>query len=489
MWQVISNNTISLFANNSNYSTALFVCFFTVLVTACSSNRSIVNPTNTVQYYSSGLPYFSIGAIGNYDERNNPEVKVYLKVPYSNLIFKHNPSNGTFDANFQIKLDLFKVEETKNKEISKAFIKSVHADDYNQTQSYQQYQFDYLFDVEPGNYELVAEISDRNTDKSTRKILQLTIPEVKQNSFIVSDIQLMSKDAKKLNQSAEVSYNISPDYDSLKADIQLVLPSSKKNLSVRMNLLKLKSDTLAASLPYGVSPGRSSLKYKGIDYTQADTIQSSLRRLSGISGLITIDFPLPNLVVGNYKTEIIAYGPESEVMFKKNREFAIKQPNYPEVNQLDQMVQALKYIAYPDEYEQLLKIESTQKLRVAFETFWLKLYESEPRARGAINSYYSRVERANELFPSYKEGWKTDLGMIYIVMGEPVYTEENGDELIWYYPSNNPQNGGTIFFLFKNVAKSDSRPYEHYVLQRGMGYQWLFQSAVESWRNGGGRTN
>ena len=485
MWQVIKNNTNLLFADSSytNISVSLLLCLILV-AGACTTNKTAVSPTNTVQYYTSGLPYFSIGAIGNYDERNNPEVKVYLKVPYNNLIFKRNPVDGTFDANFQIQLELFKIEETKNREISKTFIKSVQADSYNQTQSYQQYQFDYLFDVEPGNYELLAEISDRNTDKSTQKILKITIPEVKQNSFIVSDIQLMTKVSGKSNNTAEVSYNISPEYDSLKADIQLVLPNSQKDLAVRMNLLKLTSDTLPASLPYGVTPRRSSLRFKGIDYSKADTLQSSLRRLNGISGLIKIDFPMPNLNVSNYKTEIIAYGPENQVMFKKVREFAIKQSNYPQVNDLDQMVQALKYIAYPDEYEKLQEIQSPQKLRVAFEAFWLKLYENEAKAKGAINNYYSRVERANELFPSYKEGWKTDLGMIYIVMGKPVHTEENGDELIWYYPSNNPQNGGTIFFLFKNITMNQSHPYDHYLLQRGMGYHWLYQSAVERWRSG-----
>jgi len=482
-WRATKRKHYTRYLNR--YCFILFSAIILVwILNGCVSSENFQESPNAVQYYSSGSPLFSIGAVGKYDENKQPEVKIYLNVPYNNLIFKKGSGANDFTANLEIKLDLYRIAEDKKKEQGKSFLKTVHAPNFEQTQSFENFQFDHLFDVQPGKYELHATISDKNTDKSTQKRLIINVPEVQENSFIVSDIQLMSNKENNKNLTPEVSYNISSEVDSLKTDIQLVVPNTQNNLSVRMDLLKLKTDTLPAKLPYGVTPSRASLPYKGIDYEESDTLQSTSRRLSGISGLLTIDFPLPELGYGNYMIDIKAYDQADNQLFSKVREFAIKSDSYPKITDLREMVRALKYIMSPEEYEEIMSIDNYEELRLAFDKFWLELYESEPIARRMINTYYSRVEEANKLFPSFKEGWKTDPGMVYIVMGEPHYTEEQGDELIWYYTTNSPQSGGSIFFTFEDVTAISPAPYKHYVLQRRMGYEWIYRLTVERWRDG-----
>jgi len=480
--QETNPNFLSRSANKKPFVLLTFIIF---LFSGCIQTDSVNNPSSNVQYYTPGTPYFSLGAVGRYDEEQKPEVQVYLKLPYNNLIFKRNPANDTYNAKVQIRLELYRLEETKNQEVTKSFVQSIDVKSYQETQSYNQFQFDHLFDVQPGQYELNAVLVDKNSEQSILKKLRINVPTIREDSFIVSDIQLMSNTKKDTAEytTAEVSYNVSPTFNSLRTELQMVVPNSNNNLNVRMYLLKLESDTLPARLPYDATPNRGSLQFKGINYKKADTLQNSFRKLEGITGLLKIDFPLPKLSYGNYEIEIITRTSSGVELFRKDKEFAIKEESYPRIDDVKEMAQALKYIMDTEEYEEMMSHQTGKELKFAFDKFWLTLYENEPMARRMIKTYYSRVEEANKLFPSFKEGWKTDRGMIYIVMGEPIHTEENGDELIWYYPSNNPQYGSSIFYLFKKVSPTGS-PYEHYVLQRGMGYEWIYRLAVERWRSG-----
>ncbi|CUS97606.1 GWxTD domain-containing protein [Candidatus Kryptonium thompsonii] len=56
-----------------------------------------------------------------------------------------------------------------------------------------------------------------------------------------------------------------------------------------------------------------------------------------------------------------------------------------------------------------------------------------------MEEYYSRVKYANEHFGHYLEGWKTDMGMVYIIFGPPSSVDRHPFDInakpyeIWYY--------------------------------------------------------
>ena len=61
------------------------------------------------------------------------------------------------------------------------------------------------------------------------------------------------------------------------------------------------------------------------------------------------------------------------------------------------------------------------------------------RARSLIKTYYSRVEKANEMFTSHVEGWKTDRGMISIIFILQAMLENQNAE-VWYYVQQSNAN-------------------------------------------------
>lgn len=105
-------------------------------------------------------------------------------------------------------------------------------------------------------------------------------------------------------------------------------------------------------------------------------------------------------------------------------------PYYPKFKQLSELVASMHYILNASEKKAM---RGANNLRQSFDSFWLNTFKTKSRARNAIRNYFSWVEQANALFTDFKQGWKTDRGMLFIVYGVPdeVYRTLNSEE--WYY--------------------------------------------------------
>jgi len=97
-----------------------------------------------------------------------------------------------------------------------------------------------------------------------------------------------------------------------------------------------------------------------------------------------------------------------------------------------------------------------------------------------IRTYYNRVITANKLFTCHKEGWQTDRGMIYIVLGPPMNTVQEPDKEIWNYPRSGLPGNDRFVFL-KSTLPYD---YNHFELIRNQEFKPIWMANVESWRTG-----
>ena len=103
------------------------------------------------------------------------------------------------------------------------------------------------------------------------------------------------------------------------------------------------------------------------------------------------------------------------------------------ISNIDQAVENMRYILHDDEWKKLSKSKSTDK-----ETLFLEYWESrdptpETSDNEVMNEYFSRVSYSNNNFKSYLPGWKTDMGMIYILFGPPDDLEIYNDPLSRIY--------------------------------------------------------
>lgn len=119
-------------------------------------------------------------------------------------------------------------------------------------------------------------------------------------------------------------------------------------------------------------------------------------------------------------------------------------PYYPEFKQLNELATAMQYILNEPERKE---IRNSRDLKQSFDSFWIKTYVTKFRARNAIRNYFNWVKQANRLFTDFKQGWKTDRGMLFIVYGAPdeVYRTDTEEE--WFY-DNGPSFEFTVISTF-----------------------------------------
>lgn len=151
---------------------------------------------------------------------------------------------------------------------------------------------------------------------------------------------------------------------------------------------------------------------------------------------------------------------------------------YPKITNPEVLLGPLLYMSTNNEVTEIKKAENYKK---ALDKYWLTLMNGNaPLAQQSIRSFYGRVEEANQLFTTYKEGWKTDKGMIYIVLGPPDKVQRSKDREVWTYDQRgNAQNVNFTFNRRNNQFVDD-----HYELVRYAEYQPIWYPVVEAWRNG-----
>ncbi len=151
---------------------------------------------------------------------------------------------------------------------------------------------------------------------------------------------------------------------------------------------------------------------------------------------------------------------------------------YPKMTRPAQLTDPLLYMSTNQE---ITEIQNARDSKKALDKYWLSLMGGNPElARQVIRNYYGRVEEANRLFTSYKEGWKTDKGMIFIILGPPDKVQRSKEKEVWVYDQK--ANATNVNFTFNK--RSNQFVDDHYELVRYVEYQPIWYPVVEAWRNG-----
>jgi GWxTD domain-containing protein len=150
---------------------------------------------------------------------------------------------------------------------------------------------------------------------------------------------------------------------------------------------------------------------------------------------------------------------------------------FPKVKDWDEMIEMVTYISTKKEYDAL---ESSTDKKKALDQYWLNMTRNKDISKELIREYFRQIEFANILFTDFKEGWKTDRGMVYIVMGPPIEVNFFLDREVWTYGGSTESS--KIRFTFARV-KNILTPH-YYTLNRSRAYQPVWFKNISLWRSG-----
>jgi len=148
--------------------------------------------------------------------------------------------------------------------------------------------------------------------------------------------------------------------------------------------------------------------------------------------------------------------------------------DYPQYTKLVNLPGPLIYITTRQEYDRLASSLGNKK---AFDRVILNVVMDTERAKILMRSYFTRVELANRYFTSYKEGWKTDRGMVYIIFGIPQEVYKFSDREVWNYKNDRFE---VRFTFSKSSSLFDP---DNFVLIREKKYEKTWYEVIDLWRN------
>lgn len=451
----------------------------TVLVlSACAGSAGLDSPdAGRTTAYEPGVPNFDMESIVRL-EGERPIVEVLYSLPFATLVFVK--SDDRYVAGFELVVRLIErsteslVSETTEHE-------SLTVLSYDSTLSFHPYIGRLELEVPAGEFVVDAQVTDISSGESARRRQAVHVASVETGETFISRI-LLEGTRTPADFEPIISLHTPAEMDSLRASIQLYNLPDPGELEISMRLVRFESDTTVASPPYWLEPSRGSLAYRGVDYGVADTIQATRRVIRGASESAAVEFFLPRLDAGVYRLHIEGRDGAGTLIVDRERTLSVKNPTFPQIALLEDLIESLAYIAYDNEIEAIREGTTPAERKRRFDAFWGALVSNRNVAANLIELYYGRIEEANLFFTGYKEGWRTDRGMIFTILGPPVYIDRRVETEIWYYSYGDRDPVNT--YVFERVHRDRDEPFETYVLQRRPYYQNEWGRAIDQWRDG-----
>ena len=151
--------------------------------------------------------------------------------------------------------------------------------------------------------------------------------------------------------------------------------------------------------------------------------------------------------------------------------------DYPQVTTEESLLGPLFYLTTQTEYRNLLRAGNTKK---AVDDWWLARNIPMDRSRELIRVYYNRVLYSNFYFTADREGWKTDRGMLFILLGPPDRIMDTGDKEYWFYIGRRRDQISEFVF-----ERQTSRYSNHDLIwDKDFDSLTTWINAVNSWRAG-----
>ena len=327
----------------------------------------------------------------------NPDltrVDVFIQVPYSEVQFVLKGSD--FIANYSISISVYN-EEKEKLFVEKTWSEQLKASDFQQTTSKNNFNLSLRsLELKPGRYFIRTSVDDK---ESSRNYVSENILVVRDMSsgFALSDILILAKNVD-LDSSNKMLPNISRNVPVSKSGIPIfmeVYSDKKRSVKFEYSVLDDEKTIMSQNFENGIIDSGTTR----IFYTFKDT----------------------SLPLGNYSLYISAKGDGGENLGNVTKTFSSRWAGIPfAIQDLDKAIQQMVYIASEDELDQIKDAETKDEKVKRYLEFWKKKDPvPETEDNEIFNEYYRRVDYANKNFSHYSEGWRTDRGMVFIILGAP----------------------------------------------------------------------
>ena len=378
---------------------------------------------------SQDTPEFNVDVVSLRPDQSSAESRldVYTRISHAKLRFL-NTADG-FTASYQVSADIVELDEDGkrgNLVQSPIWDRTVRVANYADTQAEQMFDFTtQSLELDPGRYIVEVQIEDQSSSESYVNELSITVKDFS-GGISVSDVLLLNDFDKDTNT---IYPNVAPEIDSDIGPLQLFyelygVPGTEVHVT-RDIVLMNEPDEDEDSIPNA-----------SIVYSDSETRTIASRRNQHI-----VNLPTPDLQVGNYAAVVKVESLDGEILDMSQKRFSIQWNGLlAHINNLDEAIQQMAYIAKKRDIRHILEPESEAARFSRFKEYWDKRDPTPGTTRNEhMEEYYYRVSFANQKYSSLTDGWKTDRGQVVVLFGEPDVIEKHPYNFsvkpyeVWYY--------------------------------------------------------
>jgi len=368
--------------------------------------------TSKGQTSREGAPKFYFDAY-NYrgTQPGKTRMDLYVQVPYNGIQFVKSAQG--FTADYNVTAAVYS-DDSKDKMITeKSWTETVNADNFDATTSKDNFNLSLKsFDLPPANYFLRVEVEDKDSKKSTALESMFTVKNM-ETPLAVSDVLLIQKIVE-VNGQKKMIPNISRNVASSKDGLMLyyeVYSDTARKVDINYALAENKAGK-------DDKDNKDNQDIKDIKpiYTQNDA-----RDINKGTNPVSSSLKNAELSLGRYDLFVVLKDESGSAKAETMKRFISRWIGMPTaISDLDKAVDEMVYIASESELKKIKDAPTKEEKQKKFLEFW-KLKDPSPSTEQneVFEEYYRRIAYANEHFKNYMEGWRTDMGMVFITLGPP----------------------------------------------------------------------
>jgi len=384
-------------------------------------------------------PEFFVDAISfSSGDSSSSRVDLYVQVPNDALQFVKK--DGSYISQYDVTINFLASDNSSVSE--KMWSDEIRVPKFDETESKLGYgltQRSVL--IAPGMYKLRAQLRDNESKKSFTVVKNVVVGEFAPRALTVSDVMLVNRvtsDGETKTLLPNVSGNIGENNRAFSIFFEIYSPRATDSLQLRYIVENQKDEQLLNKVQYHTTHTARSQLITRFDSTHYPT------------GMYTLTVEAKSLLAN--------FEPAANV----KKLFFVRWGNMPiSVSNLDMAIRQLRYIAKDNEYDDMEKADSKEEKRRLFDEFWRKRDPNPDTKRNEfMEEYYSRVEYANQHFSHYIPGWRTDMGMVFILFGSPNNVERHPFDI-----NSKPYEIWSYYDYNRNVVFVDESGFGDYYLQ------------------------
>lgn len=366
----------------------LFFAFLTFpLLAQVEFSQDNIKIENRPRYYQDFLNF-------NSDRPGKTRLDIFIQVPYSEIQFIRS-GNG-FVSNYFVTISVY--DESKENLIQeKTWNEKIEAKSFDQTTSKNNFNLSLKsFYLTPDKYFIKTSVEDRDSKKEFTSANFYTVKDF-DKPFAVSDIMLIAHRTEDVNNN-KIIPNVSRNVAAQKKGVDFfyeVYSDTDQTINVDYIITDKDDNVIFKDAESkDVTKGRNQLFH-----TLADT----------------------NLSLGKYLLTLKIKNNDDDDLASVTKSFISRWEGVPSsINDLDLAIAQLVYIASTSELDYIKDGKTQTEKTKRYLEFWKKK-DPTPNTddNPVFDEYYRRISYANERFTHYVAGWKTDRGMVYVLLGAP----------------------------------------------------------------------